>query len=183
MPRRSGTLARLLMPAGLSASNKSMCPWISTSFFLEYLIRSYALEKLNLHSLLKRWRNLDALSFVQVYRGLKSCPALLETSVLLFVSPLAVLDTSCLVFAPQLNIFLMLGPPSPCWSRGAYIHQLNSNSFSQTYFIITFIDFSQPPYCLLVYIPTFNFLCFLRQGANITVLISLTSWHLCFCLS
>jgi hypothetical protein len=50
------------------------------SSFLPHVLYSYtfALEKLSLHSLRTRRHHLDALFFVQAYRGLKSCTSLLE---------------------------------------------------------------------------------------------------------
>jgi hypothetical protein len=67
------------MPISLSASSRSLHPFVFIAF-LPHVAYNYtvALEKLGLHSLRKRRYYLDALSFVQVYRGLKSCTSLLE---------------------------------------------------------------------------------------------------------
>jgi hypothetical protein len=87
-----------------------------------------ALENLSLHSLRKRRHNFDAFSFFQVYRGLKFCPSLLEN-----VSPRVptrcVTNFPCPMFAPQLDILLLLRDPMlPAWCVNTQIY-FYSNHF------------------------------------------------------
>jgi hypothetical protein len=69
-----------------------------------------ALGKLNLQNLRKRRQDLDALSFVQVYRVFKSCASLLE-NISLRVPTSSLRDFNCLVFVPLINTVLLLGAP------------------------------------------------------------------------
>jgi hypothetical protein len=69
-----------------------------------------ALEKLSLHSLCKRRHDLDALFFIQVYRGLKSCTSLLE-------------NASLQIFTNNLRVFSLFGVCASnkhCPARCAY---------------------------------------------------------------
>jgi hypothetical protein len=59
-----------------------------------------AIEKLSLQSLRKRRHRLDALFFVKVYRGLKSCASLLE-NVSLRVPPSSLRDFSLFAVCPS----------------------------------------------------------------------------------
>jgi hypothetical protein len=70
--------------------------------FLPHAHYSYAnaLEYLKLHTLRKRRYHLDALYLIQVYRGLKYCPSLLE-SVVLRVLTRYLRDFSLFNFSPS----------------------------------------------------------------------------------
>jgi hypothetical protein len=61
---------------------------------------NFALTKLNLPSLCTRRHLLDALFFIQAYRGLKSCPSLLQM-VYLHVPPRHVRDLSAFSVLPS----------------------------------------------------------------------------------
>jgi hypothetical protein len=71
-------------------------------YYILYILYTYtdALEKLSLQSLCKRRHRLDALFFVQVYRGLKSCTSLLK-NVSLRVPPSNLMDFSLFGVCPS----------------------------------------------------------------------------------
>jgi hypothetical protein len=132
---------------------------------------SYALEKLSIHSLCKRRHPLHALFFILVYRGLRSCPSLLEN-----VSLHA--PTRCVEDLPTFSVCISVkhSPSAPSVNAagvvGKYIDifQLKPVSFKH-FSLPLLLDFPQPPYYLLVHFPFLMFLIFLRQGKNSSILI------------
>jgi hypothetical protein len=124
---------------------------------------SYAcsLENLSLHSLLKRRHNLDAFSFFQVYRSLKSCPSLVQ-NISLPVPTRCVRNSS--MFSACTSVRHSPFPRcayASTWCVSTYIY-FNSNHFNHFYL------FSKSPCCLLY---TLLFLISLFFLNNVEILV------------
>lgn len=126
-----------------------------------------ALEKLSLHSLLKRRHNLDAFSFFQVYRGLKSCRSLLE-NISLPVSTRYVRNSS--MFSACTSVKPSPFPRCACAVNVVckYIDIFQLKPVSLEHIFNHFHWFSKSPCCLLY---TFLFLMLLFFLTKIEILV------------
>jgi hypothetical protein len=143
------------MPISSSASRRRLRPSVFIVFspHVRYNF-TVALEKLRLHSLRKRRHDLDALFFIQVYRGLKSCTSLLE-NVTLRVRPGNPRTSHCLVFVLLINTVLLLGAPMlPArWEKiSTYLQSEQSHS----------ITFAHQPKLLIIYFFTILIFCIIE---------------------